>query len=217
MSTFFSSMMSMRFCTEPLPRIGSTRRFSPSSSTLAMSEPITDIGPPTGAVITVTVPALRRSVRGRSPIDTGTAGPDMTCVCCAAAVPAITTSTVQIATRTTLSTRRLHLRRVRMRAKGGYNLVLSGRATHRYRRRANKSCLFFAGMAGRAPQRDTFASQIFLKILRGHAELRHRLLQIVTQHRRSDQIGGGAIVVGTHGFAAQVAPVRDIPVAAAEP
>ncbi len=48
----------MRFWTEPLPRIGNTRSLSPSSSTEAMSEPMIDIGPPIGAVITVTVPAL---------------------------------------------------------------------------------------------------------------------------------------------------------------
>jgi len=66
MSMFFRRRMSTRFWTEPLPRIGSTRSLSPSSSTEAMSEPMIDIGPPIGAVITVTVPALRRSRSGSS-------------------------------------------------------------------------------------------------------------------------------------------------------
>jgi len=61
MSIFFNRMMSMRFWAEPLPSTGSTLSLSPSSSTAAMSEPMIDIGPPIGAVITVTVPALSAS------------------------------------------------------------------------------------------------------------------------------------------------------------
>src|SRR5262249_4955882 len=65
-STPFKSITSTRFCTDPLPMIGRILRLSPSS-TRAMSDPIGAHAPPTGAVMTVTVPALSLSRLGSLP------------------------------------------------------------------------------------------------------------------------------------------------------
>jgi hypothetical protein len=60
-------------------------------------------------------------------------------------------------------------------------------------------------------------SDALLEILGRQAEHRHRLLQIVGEHRRAEQIGRGAIVVGVGGLVAQIPPILEIAVTAAEP
>src|SRR5450631_298478 len=60
-------------------------------------------------------------------------------------------------------------------------------------------------------------SQMLFEILEGFAELRHRLLQIVSQHRRPDQVGCGAAVMGPRRCRAEIAPVVEFAVATAEP
>src|SRR4029077_11081100 len=54
----------------PLPRTGSTRML-PSSSTRAISEPKTEVAPPAGAVITVTVFAFMASRLGSFHVSSG--------------------------------------------------------------------------------------------------------------------------------------------------
>src|SRR5271165_3432432 len=54
-----------------------------------------------------------------------------------------------------------------------------------------------------------------LVVLAGTAELRKPLFQMVGQHRFSEQIGRGAIIVEPGGFLAQVVPFIDGAVAAA--
>src|SRR5450755_2863528 len=60
-------------------------------------------------------------------------------------------------------------------------------------------------------------SKMLLEILKGFSELRQRLLQIVRQHRGSDQVGCGPVVVGARRLGAEIAPAVEIAVAAAEP
>src|SRR6516165_1459759 len=55
---------SITFWTGPLPRTGRTRSLSFSSRTRAMSAANTDLAPPAGAVMIVTVPALTALVSG---------------------------------------------------------------------------------------------------------------------------------------------------------
>src|ERR1041385_1028168 len=55
------------------------------------------------------------------------------------------------------------------------------------------------------------------EILKGSAELRQSLLQVVGQHRRPDQVRCGAVVMGTRRLRAKIGPVVKITVAATEP
>src|SRR5579862_3440586 len=61
------------------------------------------------------------------------------------------------------------------------------------------------------------ASQIVLKVLRRDAERLHRLIEIIRQHWRADQIGRSAVVVGLRGLRPQIAETTDLAIAAAEP
>src|SRR5450631_3667783 len=60
-------------------------------------------------------------------------------------------------------------------------------------------------------------SKMLFEILKGLAELRQSLLQTVRQHRRPDQVRCRTVVVGPRRLGAEIAPVVEIAVTAAEP
>src|SRR6478752_443783 len=70
MSIALTLRISTTLWTGPLPRMGSTRML-PSSSTRAISEPKTEVAPPAGAVITVTVFAFMESRLGSFHVSSG--------------------------------------------------------------------------------------------------------------------------------------------------
>jgi hypothetical protein len=55
--------------------------------------------------------------------------------------------------------------------------------------------LLFIALSPRSLQAAGIRSQMLFEFFEGPTELRHRLLQIVSEHRRAYQIGRGALVV----------------------
>src|SRR6266700_2940235 len=61
------------------------------------------------------------------------------------------------------------------------------------------------------------ALEILFEVLDGQTERRHRLLQEIGKHRRTDQVGCRAVVVGLRSLGVKLAPIVDVAVASAKP